>query len=205
MLPHDFSAPIFLVVHVSPRHRSVLPAVLARATALQVKHAEHGETPAAGTVYIAPPDQHLIVRPAGIALSRGPRESSHRPSVDTLFRTAAAAFGPRVAGIVLSGALDDGTAGLTAVKRQGGVAIVQEPSTALHSGMPQSAIDHVDVDYVVPLTEIAPLMLRLAAGPVDGSAGGVPDDIAYEVDMAALEMVAVEADYAGRPERKAPK
>ena len=111
---------------------------------------------------MAPPDHHLQLNGARVRLSRGPRENFHRPSIDALFRTAAECYGPRVAGVVLTGNLDDGTAGLHAVKSHGGIAIVQDTKDARVSAMPLSALRNVKVNHSVPLDEIGPLLIQLA-------------------------------------------
>src|SRR4051794_30620531 len=137
-LPADLPASVFIVLHISPHSRSVLPSILQRNSPLPVEHARDHMRFKPRRIYIAPPDNHLVVHQDKMRLSRGPHENSSRPSVDPLFRTAARAFGSRVVAVVLTGTLDDGTAGLSAVKRAGGVAIVQDPVEAMYSGMPLS-------------------------------------------------------------------
>ncbi|HEX3578400.1 MAG TPA: chemotaxis protein CheB [Thermoanaerobaculia bacterium] len=155
-LPEDFGAPLLLVLHIPADSPSVLPKILDRAGPLQVRSAEEGERARSGVVYVAPPDRHLIVEADGtLRTPRGPRENRARPSVDPLFRSAALAYGPRAIGVILSGTLDDGTAGLLAIQRRGGISIVQDPDDAAYPGMPASAIANVAVDYILPLAEIA--------------------------------------------------
>jgi two-component system chemotaxis response regulator CheB len=187
-LPADLPAAVFVVLHVPPHGTSALPRILSRAGPLPALHPQDGEAIVPGRVYVAPPDRHLLVQPGHIQVARGPRENGHRPAIDALFRTAARAYGPRVAAAVLSGVLDDGTAGLTAVKRQDGVALVQDPSTALYDGMPRSALEHVAVDYCLPLTQIGPALARLAreAAPEEG-VPPVPRDMEREADIAGME------------------
>ena len=108
-----------------------------------------------------PPDHHLLVEVGKMRVVRGPKENRHRPAVDPLFRSAAWAYGPRVIGVVLTGNLDDGTAGLWSIKTCGGIAVVQDPSDALYPGMPNNALTYVKVDYSVPLNEMGPLLNRL--------------------------------------------
>ncbi len=169
-----YGGTVLVVVHVPPNAPSALPALLSRLGTLPVRHAIDGELLAPGVVLVAPADRHLLIEGDHVRLSSAPPEHGSRPSADSLFRTAAHAHGRRVVGVVLSGALGDGTIGLAAVKDLGGVAIVQEPHEARFAGMPTSAIDHVAVDYVVAARDIAPLLRDLTeAGrrPRDGPCG----------------------------------
>lgn len=161
-LPRDLPASVFIVMHLAPLGTSAMPAILCRAGQLKAVHPKDGEPIVPGMVYIAPPDHHLVIEPERVRISRGPSENGHRPAVDVLFRSAAQVYGPRVAGCVLTGNLDDGTAGLAMIKKYGGVAVVQDPEEADYPGMPRSAIASVDVDYILPLAEIAPLLTELA-------------------------------------------
>jgi two-component system chemotaxis response regulator CheB len=162
-LPADLPASVFVVLHSAPQGPGLLAGILSRAAALTVAHAADGERIRNGHVYVARPDFHLQLVGTHVRLSRGPRENFHRPSIDALFRTAAESYGPRVVGVVLTGNLDDGTAGLHAIKDLGGVAIVQDPKDAAAPAMPQSALRNVKVDHCVPLAKIGPLLVRLAA------------------------------------------
>jgi two-component system, chemotaxis family, protein-glutamate methylesterase/glutaminase len=160
-LPQDFAAPLALVVHIPADSPSMLAQILGRRTPLKAKQAEDGEALVNGTIYVAPPDRHVLIeRDRTIRTVRGPRENRHRPSIDPLFRSAALAAGPNCIGVVLSGSLDDGTAGLIAIKKCGGVAIVQNPEEALYPSMPRSAIEHVEVDYVLRARDIAEQLVR---------------------------------------------
>jgi two-component system chemotaxis response regulator CheB len=162
-LPADLPVPIFVVLHLSADSPGLMPTILSRAGTLVAKHPVEGEAMAPARIYVAPPDQHMLVDPAGrIRLSRGPKENRFRPAIDPLFRSAAHAFGSRVVGVVLTGALDDGTAGLWAIKRHGGMAVVQDPKDAFVPSMPLSALRYVDVDHCVPLSGIGPLLTHLA-------------------------------------------
>ena len=163
LLPAEFAAPIVVVLHVPATGMSVLPDILDRAGALPARHAVDGERLEPGTIYVAPPDCHVVLADRRITLDRGPRENGHRPAIDPLFRSAAAAYAGRSAGVVLSGTLDDGTAGLLAIKSNGGTTLVQDPEEALYSSMPASAIRHVDPDYVLPLGDLVQVVARLAA------------------------------------------
>ena len=162
-LPANLPASVFIVLHVSPQGPGFLPQIISRVASLPVAHGVDGETIRQGHVYVAPPDYHLQMDRTRVRLFRGPRENFHRPSIDTLFRSAAHAYGPRVTGVVLTGNLDDGTAGLHSVKTHGGIAIVQDPKEALVPAMPQSALRNVKVDHCLPLAEMGALLIRLAA------------------------------------------
>jgi two-component system, chemotaxis family, protein-glutamate methylesterase/glutaminase len=164
-LPPDFPGSLFVVVHFPGYVSSTLPRILSRAGPLPARHARDGEPIEPGRIYVAPPDWHLHLNDGRVRLTRGPKDNGHRPAIDPLFRTAAHQYGPRVVGIVLSGNLNDGTAGLLTIKQQGGLALVQNLDTALYSGMPRSAIDNVAVDHVLPVAEIAELLVRLAVEP----------------------------------------
>lgn len=137
-LPADFPA-ILLARHIG-NHPSVLPELLSAPGRMRTRHASHGDAVVPGTILIAPPDHHMLVADGAIRLTRGAKENLARPAIDPLFRSAAACFGARVVGVVLSGRLDDGTAGLQAIKACGGLAIVQDPADALEPSMPQSAL-----------------------------------------------------------------
>ena len=183
-VPPDLPAAIVAVVHIPATSESVLPYVLGSAGPLPAKAAEDGEPLAPGTVYVAPPDRHLLVQRGRLRLTRGPRENRVRPSVDALFRSAAIDLGPRVIGVVLSGMLDDGTAGLWAVKDRGGVAVVQKPDDAEFPDMPRNALTHVQVDHVLPVAEIGPKLATLAAEETPAPTA-VPPSMAAE---AAIEL-----------------
>ncbi len=190
-LPHDFPAPVLVVLHVSPRGTSVLPEILTRAGALTARNPGDGERLGPGIVYVAPGGVHLIVEDDRARLGDGPAEHGVRPAVDTLFRSAARVYGPGAVGVVLSGMLDDGTAGLLEIKHHGGVAIAQDPGSAAFPEMPRSAIENVAVDYVLTPTEIGAMIDAIvrrapptaptptpararAPGPVPAPAGETP-------------------------------
>ena len=160
--PAGLPAAVLVVLHIPRSSPSALPRILDRSGALPASHAVNGEPLRHGRIYVAPADHHLLVRDGSIGLSRGPTENGHRPAVDPLFRSAARAYGPRVVGVVLSGARDDGTAGLATVRARGGVTVVQEPDEALHPSMPRSAIEHDAVDHVLPAANIGTLIATLA-------------------------------------------
>src|SRR4051812_8388035 len=166
MFPPDLPASVFVVLHVPAESTSVLPRILNRAGPLPVIHPISGQAFERGHIYVAPPDHHLLVKQGYCELTRGPRENGHRPAVDPLFRSAARVYGARVIGVILSGALDDGTAGMVAIQMRKGICVVQSPDDALYAGMPQSAIDNVKVDHVIPLAEMGNLLVELAHTPV---------------------------------------
>lgn len=197
-LPADLPAAVFVVLHIPPQATSTLPNLLTRAGPLPAAHPVDNEPIRAGRIYIAPPDVHLLVERGRIRVVRGPKENRHRPAVDPLFRSAAQAYGPRVVGVILTGALDDGTAGLLAVKRRGGVAVVQDPDDALFAGMPASALQYVAVDHRPPLSGIAPLLARIAREPAEEEgAYPVPNEMDLETRIARLDPAALE--HEGKP------
>src|SRR5256885_4553560 len=154
-LPPRLPAAIFVVLHISAHSPSFVPDILDRSGLLETVQASDGMEIKHGRIYVAPPDHHMLVGHGNVRVVRGPKENRHRPAVDPLFRSAALAYGPRVVGVILTGALDDGTAGLRAVKRCGGLAVVQDPRDALFPSMPQSALQHVRVDHCLSVGEIA--------------------------------------------------
>ena len=164
-LPRDFPASLLVVHHFPPQSVSALPRIVNRAGPLRASHPVNGEAIAPGRIYIARPDQHLLLRDGHIRLTRGPREHGHRPAVDPLFRSAARSHGSRVIGVILSGTLDDGTAGLLAIKDAGGLALVQDPDETAYPGMALSAIQHVPVDTVAPVAQLGSIIDRLSREP----------------------------------------
>lgn len=171
-LPPDFSASVFIVLHIPPYSVSHLHVILGRVTTLPVVQAEDKLRIKPGHIYVGVADHHLLLDTEHIRVTRGPKENRFRPAVDTLFRSAAYSFGLRVIGIVLTGALDDGTAGLWAVKDRGGIAMVQHPQEAMYPSMPESALRNVAIDYQPRMAEMAPLLVQLTneAVEVEGSA-----------------------------------
>jgi two-component system chemotaxis response regulator CheB len=163
-LPADLGACVLVVLHVAATGTSVLPQILARSTRMQVVRADDGAVLAPGRIIVAPPDRHLLVEDGHVRLSRGPRENGHRPAIDPLLRSLAGAYGPRCAGVILSGTRDDGTLGLAEVKRCGGVAIVQDPSEAEYPGMPANAMAGTLVDGVLGAAQIAPALMAMSTG-----------------------------------------
>ena len=160
-IPAEFPSAILVALHLPDGIRSMLPEILSRAGNLPASHAFNGEAIRAGHIYVAPSGFHLTVQRGRMIVMRGAREHGHRPAIDPLFRSAAIAYGKHVIGVILSGLLDDGTAGLRDIKRAGGVAIVQDPRDTEWPSMPQSALNHVPVDYSVPATQIGTLLQQL--------------------------------------------
>jgi two-component system chemotaxis response regulator CheB len=176
-LPPDTGASYFVVQHLSPHYGSELDHILQSVTAMSVSFADDQQRIMPDTVYLAGPDRHLLVEGNRIRITRGPKESRSRPAIDPLFRSVALAFGPRVIGVVLSGSLDDGTAGLWHIKDRKGLAFVQDPEQAAYSSMPDSAIENVDTDFVGSIDQLAAriasevaqdLPLPIAAAPSHG-------------------------------------
>lgn len=178
-LPPAFPAAVCVVLHVGP-YPSTLPQLLSAAGPNPAAHAGHGEPLLPGRVYVAPPDHHLLLQEGTLQLVRGPKEHHTRPAVDPLFRSAALSAGPRVIGVLLTGLLDDGTAGLQAIKECGGLAVVQDPADAEEPAMPQAALRSVQVDHCVPLDRIGALLTQLVQAPVPEQAAPVPERLVRE-------------------------
>lgn len=166
-LPEDLPAALFLVMHTPAESPGMLPQILDRQAKLPVHEASDGEPIRHGRVYVARPDRHLMLEERRVRVVRGPKQNRHRPALDPLFRSAAVVFGPRVIGVVLTGNLDDGTAGLRAIKDRGGLAIVQDPREAQFPGMPQSALNHVAIDRVLAVADIAGALQAAVREPVE--------------------------------------
>jgi two-component system, chemotaxis family, protein-glutamate methylesterase/glutaminase len=175
-LPKDLDASIFIVWHMAPDVRSVLPQILNNVGPLFASDAREGERIESGRIYVARPDHHLLLDDSHIRVTRGPKENRFRPALDPLFRSAAYNYGPRSIGVVLSGALDDGTSGLWTIKHRGGLAVVQDPNDADISSMPENAIREVDVDHIVPVADMPELLVRLSSQEVPERAEGAMQD-----------------------------
>ena len=200
-LPADFPAAIFIVIHVSPTSRSVMPELLSRAGHLPARHPKDGEAIRPGVIYVAPPDMHMLLRAGNVILRRGPHENRTRPSIDPLFRSAAVAYRSRVIGVVLSGLLDDGSAGLVAIKACGGLCVVQKPDDALWPEMPRNALAHDHVDHQATVMELPGLLGRLVREPT-GNDPPIPRHLILESNIAAQEAAIVpEPAQVGRPTR----
>jgi two-component system chemotaxis response regulator CheB len=187
-LPSNLPAAVFIVLHVPSAGPSLLPRILNQSGPLRASHAINGEAIERGRIYIAPPDHHLLLERGRVRVARGPKENRARPAADPLFRSAAHAYGTRVVGVVLSGSLDDGTAGLAAIKRRGGLTVAQDPEEALYPGMPRSARENVVLDHCLPIARIAPLLGQLASVPTkDDAVYPVPEILKVETRIARLE------------------
>lgn len=198
-LPPDLPASVFVVMHVGAT--SHLAAILDRVSTLPVVQAESGAPIERGRIHIAPPGKHLLLHDNHMLLRRGPRENHARPAIDPLFRSAAATFRGRVIGVVLSGALSDGTAGLRAIKRCNGLAVVQDPGEAVVPNMPRSALQHVEVDHVAPVKSMGALLATLTGQPA-AATREVPLDIRLEAAVAAQELSDMKIDdMLGKPSR----
>jgi len=183
-LPQGLKAAVFVVMHISADSPGILAEILNRAGPLPALKATNQDPIQLGHIYVAPPDRHLLLEENYIRLTAGPKENRFRPAIDPLFRSAAEVYGPRVIGVILTGGLDDGTAGLWTIKQQGGTAVVQDPKDALYPSMPWNALQHVAVDYCLPVKEIAPLLAHLVNAPAKESAPSVSEEVRIEVNIA---------------------
>jgi two-component system chemotaxis response regulator CheB len=192
-LPADFPTPICVVMHTSPDSPGVLHQILGRAGTLPGIQPVDGERLKPSRIYVAPPDRHMLIEPGRLRVTRGPRENRFRPAIDPMFRSAAQVYGPAAIGVILTGNLDDGTAGLWAIKQLGGITIVQDPDEAEFPSMPRSALEAVQVDHRVPVSAIPPLLMRVTAEPApEPPRAATPRTISVEVDI-AKEQNAVDA------------
>jgi two-component system chemotaxis response regulator CheB len=188
-LPPGVPAAIFIVLHFPPGARSHLPSILKRVSLIDCSHALDGATIEMGRIYIAPPDHLLLLDKNRMRAIRGPKEIRHRPSIDALFKSAAFSHGPCVIGVVLTGYLDDGVAGLQAIKSRGGKTIVQSPDDAEIPAMPQNALAHVKIDHCLPLRQIAGQLVKLANEPApDPALFPISEELRKEVELDGLEM-----------------
>jgi two-component system chemotaxis response regulator CheB len=182
-LPGDLTATLFIVIHVGERGANLLAGIFDAQSPISISTAVDGQELQIGHAYVAPADHHLLVVDNLMRLGKGPRENMARPAIDALFRSVAVSFGPRVVAVVLTGMLNDGTAGLADVKRCGGITVVQNPGDALAPEMPQGALRGSDVDYRAPLSDLATLLVKLC-GEEAGPAVDIPQDIKTEVGIA---------------------
>ena len=188
-LPADLPAAVFMVLHIAPEGGSILPELLSRAGPLPAVHPPadgEGVRFERGRIYVAPPDRHMVIEGDRVRAVMSAKENRHRPAADPLFRSAARHHGPHVVGVVLTGALDDGAAGLAAIKRQGGLAVVQDPEDALFPSMPRTAMQHVAVDHSVSLAEMPALLARLASDDLEHAPLGVPEALEVETRITTM-------------------
>ena len=188
-LPGEFPAAVFVVLHIGA-HKSEFPAVLNSAGPLRASHAKNGERIHPGRIYVAPPDHHLLVEHRQMRLTRGPRENWARPAIDPLFRSAAQAYGSEVVGVILTGGLNDGTAGLLEIKQCGGTTIVQDPDDAMNPSMPRSALQHVVVDHRVTLSSLPGLLISIVTGQASATPAKDMASMPFELRRRAMT-----ADY----------
>jgi two-component system chemotaxis response regulator CheB len=187
-LPVDLQAAVFIVLHIPSHGIGILSTVAAAAGRLPVRQAEHGMAIENGLVYIAAPDHHMLIGGGRITLGRGPRENMVRPAIDPLFRSAAMNYGPRVIGVVLSGLLSDGAAGLNAIKRCGGMTLVQDPEEAIADEMPRRALEATTVDLCVPSIQLGDVLADLTR-EIAGTPLPIPPDLQLEVAIAAGDRI----------------
>lgn len=183
-LPADLPASVFVTTHVPANAPGFLAEILSRRSAIRVMRATDAQPIERGCVYFAAPDRHLLLSDGAIRLGDGPRENMARPAIDPMFRSAALAFGPRVIGVVLTGMLDDGASGLSAIKQWGGTAVVQNPLDAEADQMPLAALEATDVDHVVPAAQLGSLLVDLVASPA-GPWREPSDELRLDVQIAA--------------------
>ena len=187
-LPADLEAAVFVCMHVASDKPSQLPTILTRCGALPACHPTDGQQIERGRIYVAPPDHHLLVNEEVVRVVRGPQENRFRPAIDAMFRSAARAHGANVVGVVLTGYLEDGTVGLQAIKKCGGIVVVQDPEDAEHKAMPAHALRYVKVDHCAPLAEMPALLLRLLSEPAQKASMPVPEDVDVESNIAEQQM-----------------
>ena len=194
-------AAILIVMHFPTAATSVLPRILARAGRMPAAHAIDRARIEKGTITIAPPGLHMVVADGGVRLIHGPQQNGHRPSIDALFRSVAHEYGRRAIGVVLSGLLDDGTAGLAAIKRRGGTTVVQDPQDAQYPDMPRNAIENVPVDHVLPVARMGACLLELLAAELPPArSASADDDLDYETAADRLEARVVHPSHpSGEP------
>ncbi|MEV6239348.1 chemotaxis protein CheB [Lentzea sp. NPDC051838] len=168
-LPEDLPAALVVVLHMPAGGSSALPLILRRSGALPVRAVEEGMPLQTGHVHVAPPDHHVLVQDEVLRLSTGPTQNGHRPAIDALFRSAAVTRGAGVIGVILSGALSDGTGGMAAIKNRGGITVVQAPDDARCPGMPANVLKHVEVDHVEPVARLGGVITGLVREPGEHS------------------------------------
>lgn len=203
-LPDDFPASLLIVSHVGA-NRSRLPTLLSSAGPLPATHGRHGEMIAPGHIYIAPPDRHMLVNAGRLVLTRGPREHFTRPGIDPLFRSAARSHGAGVIGVLLSGGGSDGASGLEAIRRAGGLTVVQAPADALVPEMPQTAAASIAIDHVVAKTALGRLLVQLVreAVPPPGLTPAPVEEPAEEIETSKRRFLLHKREAAPNKDAKA--
>lgn len=191
-LPESFNGSIFIVLHIPAYSPSSLPDILSRCSSFKAIHPKDGEKIQEKTIYIAPPDHHLLIEDKKVLVKKGPKENRFRPSIDALFRSAAYSFGPRVIGIILSGVLDDGTSGMWTIKRLGGFTIVQDALEAMHPQMPLNVQEFVDVDHSIPVAEMCKVIEQIQNKPVANK----PSTEKMDMEMLEIEITIAKQDNA---------
>jgi two-component system, chemotaxis family, protein-glutamate methylesterase/glutaminase len=192
-LPPDFPGIVLMVLHVPRDGPTALPAILSRSGPLPAALAVDGETPRRGRIYIAPNDFHLLIIDGRLRLSRGPTENGHRPAIDPLFRSVARAYTTRAVGVVLSGARDDGAAGLALIAVHGGSTVVQDPDDALYPSMPRAALEHTKPDHVVAASKLGGLLAEISAAERPEVAPP-PADALLDAEVAIAGMAPITTD-----------
>jgi two-component system, chemotaxis family, protein-glutamate methylesterase/glutaminase len=190
-LRKEMNMAVFVVIHMTKR--SVGDMFVKRAqknTVFKCKIPRNGEAVKAGMVYFAKPDHHLLVKENKIILGKGPMENRYRPSIDALFRSAAAGFDHKVIGVILTGMLEDGVAGMVAIKRSGGHCIIQDPNEAQYSDMPQAALRNVKADYVVSVERMGDAIANIIAAP--GKKSKIPDDVKREAQISQRVLTGID-------------
>lgn len=182
-LPTDFAAPVFIVQHLSPHSTgSFLVKRLAQISRRPCVLAQHGAPIEPGMVYMAPADHHLLVRKSDLVVAKGPHENQFRPAIDPLFRSAAAHFGPAVIGLILTGFMSDGLAGIEAVSRAGGITVVQDPADAEFPDLPRNVLRYLQPGHLAPLDQMGALLGRLVMQPAPNHTR-IPRDIVMEAEL----------------------
>ena len=192
-LPGNLPATVFIVQHLSASSPGTLADIFDRVGPLPVETAKHGDAFMPGRVYVAPPDRHLLVKQGHLHVAMGPKENRSRPAIDPLFRSAAASYGPRVIGVVLSGLLDDGASGLLAIRRCNGTTVVQDPADAFNPEMPENALAVINPDHCIAIAAMGELLVRLTYQPAK-PAVPIPEDIQLEIKIAEQIMSDVPAE-----------
>lgn len=201
-LPSNLNAAVLVVMHLSASANGMLPTLLSRAGPLAAGHPEDGERIEKGRIYVAPPDFHMIVETGRLRVVHGPRENHSRPAIDPTFRSAAVSYGRRVIGVVLTGLLDDGTAGLMVIRAHGGHAIVEDPRSALFPAMPQNALERVPDADVAPLAQIPVLLEKLIAEQLEPAQPSNSSDPLAESEtrLSEIQMAEMQSEaHPGKP------